>query len=127
MKRSMLLLAPLAAALTFGAASALATPSANPFAGSWAGTWEDVTNAQEGTLELTISEQGVMSGVFYNETAGFGGDLNGVVHDDGDMHLVARSNGAGIFDGTVTLEGGVLSIDSTRKADDATILCSLPQ
>jgi len=118
MKRSTLLLAPLAAALALGCTFAVAAPSTSPFAGTWSGSFIDVTNGGAGTIELSIADNGVLSGSFENTTTGAGSTLHGLVKDDG------RLNTSG-FDCSVSLVGGHLLVDATLKSSGTNILCDL--
>ena len=120
MNRSTLLFAPLAAALAFGATLAAAAPTTSPFAGTWSGTFEDVTNGGEGTMELSIADNGVVSGSYLNTTTGGGAAVHGQIKDDG------RWNNSG-FQGTVSLVGGNLVVDAVHNASDTNIIATLAE
>ena len=120
MIRSTLLFAPLAAALAFGTTLAVAAPTTSPFAGTWSGTFEDVTNGGEGTIELSIADNGAVSGSFVNTTTGAAAAVHGQIKDDG------RWNNSG-FQGTVSLVGGHLLVDEVHNSSGTNILADLTQ
>jgi hypothetical protein len=91
-----------AAALDVGSATAHAAPDVSPFAGSWSGTWIGLDNGQDGTLDVTISDAGRLSGRVFHTQDGQGGEVRGHVSDDGLFNMVAfapsddRSHGCGV-------------------------------
>ena len=104
-----------AAVLDVGAATAVAEPSASPFAGSWSGTWSVAEAGQDGTLDLTISDAGVLSGRVYHAQDGESGwgTVVGDVRADGRLNLIAfapadntTSHASGVpHQGTVVIDG----------------------
>jgi len=115
-----------AAALSFAvvSTSAQATPE-NQFAGEWCGTFEligDEDPAVEGTLNLSISESGVITGDFYNTTFDVPGVMRGRIRDDGMVGLNPDVYGTGPggeggngehHAGTAYIDGGKLYIPTT--------------
>src|SRR5262245_57927954 len=97
-----------AAALALGATTAVADPSASPYTGSWSGTYHNETLENGGTMEFSITAEGVLRGSFFNVTYGVPGTLHGTVKDDGRFHVIGKSEvGSGqIYDGTMSISGG---------------------
>jgi hypothetical protein len=106
----------LAAALTLffagGAAPAQADPQANPFAGNWSGTWIGVENGQDGTLDFTISDAGLLTGRVYHTQDGQGGEVRGHVRADGDFKMV------GFAPSDDPSHGGGVPLQGTAMIDD---------
>lgn len=65
-----------------------ADPPASPFAGTWSGMWIG-DNGQDGTLDLTISDSGRITGRVFHTQDGEAGDVKGYVGADGKLSFVA--------------------------------------
>jgi hypothetical protein len=71
----------------------------SPFGGTWSGTWSDAT--QSGTLKVTVTEDGGMTGSIVNDTLGLNGTVSGTVQNNGDVtstylypgQVVVQANG----------------------------------
>ena len=108
-----------ALSLLLGAASpAWADPPApNPFAGSWSGPGT-VDNEPVGTLDLTISDQGVLTGRVYHLQDDQSGDLVGHVSADGDVRLINFVPSDNPLHGNgVPLEGSVMIVGDDLVAE----------
>ncbi|HZL99102.1 MAG TPA: hypothetical protein VFD43_02525 [Planctomycetota bacterium] len=95
---------------------AFASPAASPFAGSWAGTYALPDLGSGGTVELTISESGVLKGRSVNED-GTGHTLIGHLKPDGSAVGVALFDDPGA---PTEFFSGSCSIDPDGK-----LLCDL--
>src|SRR5262245_51369254 len=126
-----------AAVLDVGAATAEAAPSVNPFAGSWSGTWSVVDSEQNGTLDFTISDAGVLSGRVYHAQDGENGwgTVVGHVRADGELVLIAfapaddpTSHGSGVpHQGAVVIndEGDLLASFTGTKSGGFSVVAIL--
>ncbi len=55
------------------------------YAGSWKGPWNDSSNAQSGTLNVTVAQNGNISGQILNSTSGQTGSTTGTVQNNGTI------------------------------------------
>jgi hypothetical protein len=84
-------------ALALGSSPAQATAD-NPYAGEWCGTFElvgDEDPAVQGTVELSISAAGQITGSFFNTTLEVGGTMHGHIDNDGTLNLNPNLYGTG--------------------------------
>src|SRR3954452_21515332 len=51
----------------------------------WTGVWADVSGQQNGTLDVTITSAGAMTGVIINSTLHLEGTWNGQISDNGEL------------------------------------------
>ena len=117
------LAAAIALSFTSGAAPAQADPSANPFAGSWSGPGT-VDNEPVGTLDVTISDAGRLTGRVYHLQDDQSGALVGHVRADGYVMLVnfvpsdnpsSHNNGTPLQGTAVIDDDGTLVVSLTGR------------
>jgi len=76
------------AVLDVGSPTAEAPKSVSPFAGSWSGTWFHIEDEMVGTIDMTISNAGQITGWVYNATDGGSGALVGHVRANGNLVMI---------------------------------------
>ncbi len=114
-----------------GGNSTSSDPLANAFSGQWSGGWTSAAAQQNGTLVITVAQNGVLSGNYTNTTLGLTGTLTGTITNAGVISstlTIVGLNGAIYLNGPVTKNssGSVTgNLTQTGAAGQGTITVNL--
>lgn len=88
------------------------------FAGTWSGTWTSPTLGQNGTTNLTVGTNGLVTGTMFNQQTGDTGTLTGLIRSTGQTTANGQYPGEPQFflSGTVTKAGTNMTGNLTQTA-----------
>jgi hypothetical protein len=133
MKLSRLLVIP---AALLGLASIVgcgSTSTGNPFRGDWSGSYTGTNpdNSQQvGTLSLTVTSAGIVTGTLVNTTLGVSGAVTGTISSGGALtstFTIGGVNGTSDLNGTLVLTNGIATgtLAQSGAAGSASIAVNL--
>ena len=96
-----------------GLSSAVLGSSNSPFAGNFSGTWTDTTTKHNGTAQITVADNGNVTGTIVDSTSNINGALSGDISSAG----VASMSETNLSTSSTTSLTGTFAFAANKQLD----------